>query len=294
MKVFFGNSIVEEEEAKVSVFDHGLLYGDGIYETMRSYDGTVFMVREHLLRFERSASLIQLNLPKTLAQIEAAINETIDANRLKNAYVRLSLTRGKGPIGLDPDLCEDPKMIIIATEFKNYPESFYTDGVKVMISSVRRNHRQALDPRIKSLNFLNNILAKIDSKGTDAYEALMLNTEGFLAEGTISNIFFLSGDALCTPSVNCGILDGITRKLLIDLALSHNISVKEDRFLPQDLLDASEAFISNTTMEVMPVSAVGDVKIKTGRVAATLLKAYRHEVRNYIKNRPGDNVSLWK
>lgn len=294
MKVFFGNSIVEEDEARVSVFDHGLLYGDGIYETMRSYNGTVFMVKEHLLRFERSASLIQLRLPKTLQQIEAAINETLDANSLKDAYIRLSVTRGKGPIGLDPDLCGEPSFIIIATPFKNYPESYYSDGVSIMISSVRRNHRLALDPRIKSLNFLNNILAKIDSKETGAYEALMLNTDGFIAEGTISNIFFMKDDALCTPSIECGILDGITRKLVVELAEQNSITVKEGKFLPEDLLSASEAFITNTTMEVMPVSSIGEVRFKPGRAAKTLLKAYRHEVKNYIQGRLEDASALWQ
>ncbi|MDX9715475.1 MAG: aminotransferase class IV [Dissulfurispiraceae bacterium] len=294
MKIYLDNRIVPEQDAVVSVLDHGLLYGDGIYETMRAYNGIVFMAKEHLLRFERSASLIQLKLPKTLARIEAAINETMDANALRNAYVRLSLTRGKGPIGLDPDLCKEPKMIIIATDFKDYPESFYSDGVKIMISSVRRNHRQALDPRIKSLNFLNNILAKIDSKNSDAYEALMLNTDGFLAEGTVSNIFFMSDNLLCTPSVDCGILDGITRRLVIDLAEQSGIKTKEGNFLPEDLLSADEAFITNTTMEVMPVSLVGEIKFRSGPVAKKLLKAYRNEVKNYINNRPGENISLWK
>ncbi|MCE5311538.1 MAG: aminodeoxychorismate lyase [Nitrospiraceae bacterium] len=294
MKVYFGNGIVPEHEAVVSVFDHGLLYGDGIYETMRAYDGAVFMVKEHLLRLERSASLIRLSLPKTLAQIEAAINETLDANSLKNAYIRLTVTRGKGPIGLDPDLCAEPSFIIIANPFRNYPESYYSDGVRLMISSLRRNHRLALDPRIKSLNFLNNVLAKIDSKESDAYETLMLNTDGFIAEGTISNIFFIKDDALCTPSVECGILDGITRKLVIELAEQNSIKVREGKFLPEDLFSASEAFITNTTMEVMPVSSIGEVKLKPGRVAKTLLKAYRHEVKNYIQNRLEGAASLWQ
>ena len=294
MFVFLNDKVVPSAEAKVSVFDHGFLYGDGIYETMRVYDGVVFMLDEHLGRLFRSASLIGLDIPKDVAGIKTALYETLQANALANAYVRLTVSRGYGPIGLDPDLCKEPTFIVIANEFKEYPHAFYSEGIKLIIAGTRRNLKEALDPKIKSLNFLNNILAKLEAKRAGAHEAVMLNAAGHLAEGTISNIFFVSGGMVCTPSPACGILDGITRSLVIEVAAKAGMRVKEGEFTPADLYGADEVFITNTTMEVMPVSTVDGARFAAGRVSKALLKLYKHEVSGYVKERKEEGPSLWQ
>lgn len=298
MYVYLNDNIVPSSDAKVSVFDHGFLYGDGIYETMRVYDGVVFMFDEHLERLYRSASLIGLDIPKKIPDIKIAVYETLQVNKLSNAYMRLTISRGYGPIGLDPDICKEPTFVIMVNEFKNYPKPYYEEGIKLIISSVRRNLKEALNPQIKSLNFLNNILAKIEAKQADVYEAIMLNAAGHLAEGTISNIFFVKDGILCTPSVECGILDGITRGIVIDLAVKNGIEVREGAFTPDELYGASEVFITNTTMEVMPAcrvdNGVDKKEFKAGEIARLLLKKYRHEVDGYVKEKKGKGPSLWE
>lgn len=294
MFVYLNNRIVPASEAKVSVFDHGFLYGDGIYETMRVYDGVVFMLDEHIERLYRSASLIGLNIPKKISDIKISIYETLKANSLTNAYVRLTVSRGYGPIGLDPDLCREPTFVVVTTAFKSYPRSYYNDGVRLIISSVRRNLREALNPQIKSLNFLNNILAKIEAKQADAYEAIMLNASGYLTEGTISNIFFVIDGILCTPSVECGILDGITRQIVIDLAVKNGIEVREGEFTPDALHLSSEIFITNTTIEVMPVNRIDKKEVAVGEISRLLLKKYRQEVDAYVKEKKAEAPSIWK
>jgi branched-chain amino acid aminotransferase len=283
MQIFLNDRIVPEHEALVSVFDHGFLYGDGIYETMRAYDGIVFMLDRHIERLNRSASLIQLIVPSP-DFIRNAVYETIRANGLKSVYVRVTVSRGKGPIGLDPALCPKPTFVVIAEEFRGYPETYYNEGVKFIIAKTRRNLREALNPKIKSLNFLNNILAKIEAKERGAYESIMLNADGFIAEGTVCNIFFVKDYILCTPSVDAGVLDGITRELVIDLAKGTGMQVTEGNFLPQDLFSASEVFFTNTTSEVMPVSQVEDVKYAVGEVARDLRKLYGERVKNMLMN----------
>ncbi|BCB95230.1 branched chain amino acid aminotransferase [Dissulfurispira thermophila] len=303
MFVYLNNKIVPASEAKVSVFDHGFLYGDGIYETMRVYDGVIFMLDEHIKRLYRSASLIGLNIPKKIPDIKISIYETLKANSLTNAYVRLTISRGYGTIGLDPDLCKEPTFVVMTNEFKSYPRSYYKEGIKSIISSVRRNLKEAINPQIKSLNFLNNILAKIEAKQADVYEAIMLNAEGYLTEGTISNIFFVKDNILCTPSVECGILDGITRAIVIDLALKNGLEVKEGKFTPEELYMASEVFITNTTMEVMPVSSIVDRTMHNtaciahkpvGEISKLLLKKYQQEVNGYVKEKKAEGPSLWE
>jgi branched-chain amino acid aminotransferase len=305
MYVYLNDRIVPTAEAKVSVFDHGFLYGDGIYETMRVYDGVVFMLDEHLQRLYRSASLIRLDIHKDISEIKIAVYETLQANSLSNAYLRLTISRGQGPIGLDPELCKEPTFVVMATDFKNYPKSYYESGIKLKISSIRRNLKDALNPQIKSLNFLNNILAKIEAKNEDAYEAIMMNAEGYLTEGTISNIFFVTppipplsrgggGGVLCTPSIECGILDGITRAIVIDLAVRNGITVREGKFTKDELYMASEVFITNTTVEVMPVSRVDGVDFRVGGISRLLLKEYRKEVDAYVKEKKGESPSLWE
>jgi len=281
MQIFLNDRIVPEHEAMVSVFDHGFLYGDGIYETMRAYDGIVFMLDRHIERLNRSASLIQLTVPSP-DNIRDAVYETVRANGLKSAYVRVTVSRGKGPIGLDPALCPKTTFVVIAEEFREYPEKYYNEGVKFIIAKTRRNLRDALNPKIKSLNFLNNILAKIEAKKQGAYEAVMLNAEGLIAEGTVCNIFFVRNNILCTPSVDTGVLDGITRELVLGLAKGTGMQVWEGDFLPEDLFSASEVFFTNTTSEVMPVSQIGDVKYAVGEVAKRLRRLYRERVRKAV------------
>ncbi len=283
--IFLNNRLIPEKKAIVSVFDHGFLYGDGIYETLRSYSGVVFKIDEHIERLFRSASMISLKISKTQEMIKSAIYKTIKANRLSDAVVRMSVSRGKGPIGLDPELCPKPTFVIIAYPFKGHPKGNYQRGVKVTIVNTRRNFKGALDPRIKSLNFLNNILAKIEAKRSGAYEAIMLNYRGYIAEGTISNVFFVKDGLLCTPEIGVGILDGITRRLIIDIARERGIGISEGRFRLDDIYKAQEVFISSTTMEVMPVVEVDDIKIsaRPGRITRMLHKAYKEKVEEYIR-----------
>jgi len=281
MHIFLNDRLVSEDEAVVSVFDHGFLYGDGIYETMRAYDGTVFLLDRHLERLQRSAWLIQLNLPE-LQMLRDAVYETVRVNGLKNAYVRVTVSRGKGPIGLDPSLCPRPTLVVVAEEFREYPEKYYREGVRLIIAKTRRNLVAALNPKIKSLNFLNNILAKIEAKDQGAYEAIMLNAEGFISEGTVCNIFFVREGALCTPSTAVGVLDGITRELVIALAKGNGLEVREGKFTPDDLFSAAEVFFTNTTSEVMPVSQVDDITYPVGGVTTRLHALYKEAVRNHI------------
>jgi branched-chain amino acid aminotransferase len=293
MQVYVNRKLVPAKEAVISVFDHGFLYGDGIYETMRVYDGVIFMLDEHLRRLYRSASLIGLTVPLDTDSLKTSIYDTLMANSLKNAFVRLTVSRGYGPIGLDPDLCPEPTIVIITQEMKDYPKSFYEKGINLIIPDTRRNFKEAINPQIKSLNFLNNILAKIEAKKKGAYEVIMLNVYGKLTEGTVCNVFFFKDGVLCTPSLECGILDGITRRVVIDLALRDGLKVKEDEFTKEYLYSAEEVFITNSTMEVMPVSKVDDQKYAVGNITKLLHKAYREEVNAYVANVKAEGPSLW-
>jgi branched-chain amino acid aminotransferase len=282
MYIYLNDRLVAESEAVVSVFDHGFLYGDGIYETMRAYGGVVFRLEEHVRRLERSASLIGLELQRDAASIKRAVYETLSANNLREAYIRLTVSRGSGPLGLDPALCEKPTFLVIAGEFREYPGAYYEEGVKLVVAGTRRNLREALDPRIKSLNFLNNILAKIEAKKAGAFEALMLNHRGMLAECTVSNIFFYGDGVLRTPSVGCGILDGITRGVVIGLAGEGGIPVEEGEYKGDEIYGAEEVFITNSTLEAAPVSMVDGRSYRVGDVSTRLRGAYKNEVERYI------------
>ncbi len=293
MYVYLNNSIVKATDAKISVFDHGFLYGDGIFETMRAYDGVIFMFDEHLKRLWRSASLIGLDIQRNISDIKIGVYETLGANSLVNAYVRLSISRGYGPVGIDPDLCKENTFVIITNEFKSYPHSYYNEGINIIVSSVRRNPVEALNPQIKSFNFLNNILAKIEAKKMEVQEALMLNMQGFISECTISNIFFLKDDILCTPSINCGILDGITREVVIDIAIRNGLRVREGEFSVEDLFSAMEVFVTNTSMELMPVRKVDNKNFSVGETYKLLHKKYRQEVEAYVIEKKQESPSLW-
>jgi branched-chain amino acid aminotransferase len=281
MLVYLNGRFVPKEEATVSVFDHGFLYGDGIYETMRAYTGRFFLLERHLARLRCSADAVFLTLPMPIDKISAVLYESLKVNRLDEAYVRLHISRGPGEIGLDPGLCPDPTVVIVAKPFKAYPPEYYDRGVPVSIVKTRRNHPLALNPSIKGTNFLNNILAKIEANKAGAYEGIMLNWEGFVAEGTISNIFMVKGGVLRTPALSVGILEGVTRGLVLDLARNEKIPVQEAAFGPQELIGADECFITNSTMEIMPVTLIDGKPVGSngpGPVTASLMKAYRHEV----------------
>jgi branched-chain amino acid aminotransferase len=291
--VYVNGRIVHAREAVISVFDHGFLYGDGVYETLRVYDGVVFKIDEHLSRLFRSAFLIGLSIPLDVNHLKIAIYETLIANALRNAYVRITVSRGKGPIGLDPDLCPAPTIVIFAQNFVEYPKEFYKHGLHLIVPKTRRNHKKAIDPQIKSLNFLNNILAKIEAKKMKAHEALMLNVNGCLTEGTISNIFFYKDRKLCTPSRDSGILEGITRGMILELCRREGIPVDKGLFMKRDLYSAEEVFITNTTMEVMPVSQVDAEHFTVGNVAKLLRTRYHQEVNAYVAEVKAEGPSLW-
>jgi len=286
MLVYLNGRFVAKEQAQVSVFDHGFLYGDGIYETMRAYGGKFFLLKRHLSRLKHSADAISLKLPMRLDKIGDALNEALSINKLQEAYVRLHLSRGPGEIGLDPALCVAPTMVIVAKPFHDYPAAYYEQGVSVAIVTTRRNHPLALPPSVKGTNFLNNILAKIEAIQAGAYEGIMLNWEGYVAEGTISNIFMVRKGVLYTPHLDTGILEGVTRDLVLRLAKRKKIPVKEVMLRPKDLVSSNECFITNTTMEIMPVTTIDEKKIGKGipgPVTAVLHQAYRKEVRACLK-----------
>ncbi len=286
MNIFLNDRLVPEDEATVSVYDHGFLYGDGIYETMRSYRGVVFMIERHLDRLCRSALFIGLNIPEK-SEIKRAVSLTLKQNNLSESYVRITVSRGKGAIGIDPDLCKAVTFVVITEPFRKYPDELYAEGARLILAKTRRNSTTAVDPRIKSLNFLNNILAKIEAKESDAHEAIMLNSEGFIAEGTVSNIFFVKNGILFTPSVKVGILDGITREIVISSARDHGMRVEEGEYRPDDLLKASEVFFTNTSAEIMPVSKVENVNFGIGEITSLLHTLYQDEVQKYIDEHSG-------
>ncbi len=293
MYVHVNGKVLRAQDAVISVFDHGFLYGDGVYETLRAYDGVVFKLDEHLNRLFRSAALIGLTIPLDINHLKIAVYEVLIANALRDAYVRLTISRGKGPIGLDPDLCPEPTIVIIAQKFRPYPIEYFRHGLRLIIPRTRRNDRRAINPQIKSLNFLNNILAKIEAQKGDAHEAVMLNAHGHLTEGTISNIFFSTDRELCTPSPDCGILEGITRNMVMEIARREGITVREGRFGKTAIYAAQEVFITNTTMEVMPVSRVDERRFPIGNIAKLLRTLYQQEVNAYVADIKSHGPSLW-
>ena len=252
MKIYLNGDYVEKEDAKVSVFDHGLLYGDGVFEGIRLYDGCVFKLEEHLERLEYSAKAILLDLPLTRDDFREAVCETCRRNQLRNGYVRLVVTRGPGHLGLTPDGCGPANVIIIADAIQLYPEEFYENGLKIITVPTRRINSSALPPAVKSLNYLNNILAKIEAKRVGFQEALMLNDKGEIAECTGDNVFILSKGVLFTPPLDAGSLRGITRASVIDLAAELGVPYREQALTRYDLWTADECFLTGTAAEVIP------------------------------------------
>ena len=281
MLVYVNGDFLPKDEAVVSVFDHGFLYGDGIYETIRAYGGELFLLDKHLIRLKHSADAIALTLPLPLSAIGDALHEAVKVNELESAYVRIQISRGPGEIGLDPALCPEPTVVIIAKPHTDLPAEIADRGVNAVVVTTRRNHPLALNPSVKGTNFLNNILAKIEAVRAGAYEGIMLNWEGFVAEGTISNLFMVRNGVLRTPHLDVGILEGVTRGLVLDLARRANIPVKEEAFLPEALDDANECFITNAIIEVLPVTRINNRPVGNGApgpITKALRQAYRTEV----------------
>lgn len=265
LKIYISGRFYDKEDAKVSVFDHGLLYGDGVFEGIRSYGGRVFRLDEHLDRLWDSAKAIWLKIPMTKEAMGQAIYETLKLNGISDGYIRLVVTRGAGTLGLDPNRTSDPQVIIIADKIALYPPEMYENGLQIVTVSVVRNHAAALSPRIKSLNYLNNILAKIEGLNAGCVEALMLNTKGEVAECTGDNIFLVRGGELLTPPLEAGILEGITRQAMIDIARRAKMTVREIPLTKHDVYIADECFLTGTAAEVIPVVKVDDREIGTGK-----------------------------
>jgi branched-chain amino acid aminotransferase len=268
MKVYVNGSLVPKEQATVSVFDHGLLYGDGVFEGIRVYNRKVFLLKDHVERLYESARVIRLEIPLDPQAMARAVEDTVAANEIKDGYVRLVVTRGAGSLGLDIRKTSHPQVIIIADTITLYPAEMYEKGMSIVTASTIRNHPGALSPRIKSLNYLNNILAKIEGTDAGAPEALMLNHKGDIAECTGDNIFLVKQGTLLTPPRDAGILDGITRKAVIRLAGEAGIEVQEITLQRHDVYVADECFLTGTAAEVIPVVAVDGRKIGDGKPGA--------------------------
>jgi len=255
-KVYINGELFDKEDAKISVYDHGLLYGDGVFEGIRSYAGKVFRLEQHVDRLWKSAKAICLEIPMSKQEMSDAIESTLEANGIKDGYIRAIITRGGGTLGLDPTRCSNPQIIIITDSISLYPEEFYENGLEIITVSTVRNHPAAISPRIKSLNYLNNILAKIEGLQAGCVEAMMLNHKGEVAECTGDNIFLVRDGKLLTPPMDAGILEGITRDVVIELATEVGIEVREVALTKHDVYIADECFLCGTAAEVVPVVKV--------------------------------------
>ena len=262
--VFMNDRLVPEAEARVSVFDHGLLYGDGVFEGLRSYSGRVFRLDEHLDRLYASARAICLEIPLAKEVVAKAVNDTLAANKLTDGYVRLVVTRGAGSLGLDPNRTKHPQVIVIADTIALYPREHYEKGLRIVTAATQRTQSAALSPRIKSLNYLNNIMAKLEGLQAGCVEALMLNHKGEVAECTGDNIFVVRGTKLLTPPPDAGILEGITRNAVMELAHAAGIDCREQTLVRHDLYTADECFLTGTAAEVIPVVEIDGRKIGAG------------------------------
>lgn len=282
VEIYINGKYYPKAEAKISVYDHGLLYGDGVFEGLRAYSGKVFRLHEHLVRLYESAQAIQLTIPISLEQMTAAVNQSLAHNKLSDAYIRLVVTRGAGSLGLDPSRTSDPQVIIITDHIELYPKEKYEKGLEIITASTIRNHPAALNPRIKSLNYLNNIMARIEGKLAGCAEALMLNHLGQVAECTGDNIFVIRHGKLSTPPIDAGILEGITRNAVMELARRMGIEVLEQTMTRHDIYIADECFLTGSAAEVIPVvkldgRPIGDGTV--GKMTRQLSEAFHKFVR---------------
>ncbi len=277
-KVYINGKLYPKNEAKISVFDHGLLYGDGVFEGIRCYNGNVFRFSEHIDRLYDSARAISMEIQLTRDELKDAVINTLNANNLKDSYIRLIVTRGVGKLGLNPFNCSESQIIIITDFIQLYSEELYEKGLSATIVPTIRNHPDALNPNVKSLNYLNNILAKIECINAGATEGIMLNKDGYVAEGTGDNIFIVKDNEILTPPTTAGILIGITRNVVIELANEAGMTVKEEQLTRDDLYNADECFLTGTAAEIIPVVNLDGRKIASGepgKVTLRLLKKYQ-------------------
>jgi branched-chain amino acid aminotransferase len=264
MKIYLDGEYLDKADASVSVFDHGLLYGDGVFEGIRVYGGRVFRLHEHLARLYDSARAIMLNIPIGPAEMGKALEETVSQNNINDGYVRLIVTRGKGDLGLDPGNCPRASIIIIASDIQLYPQECYEKGIEVVTVATRRVPSESLEPRVKSLNYLNNVLAKMEAARAGCLEAVMLNTEGYVAECTADNIFVVRDGEIATPPPYHGALDGITMRSVLELAGSLQIKAGSSPLTRYDLYTAHECFLTGTGAEIMPVVSVDGRQVGNG------------------------------
>ena len=278
MKIYLNGNLVPKQEAVVSVFDHGLLYGDGIFEGIRAYNNRVFLLDAHIERLYQSAKAICLTIPMTPAEMCAAVVKTCKANGIADGYIRLVVTRGEGELGLNPYLCETPQVIIIASTISMYPPELYENGMPVVTVGTVRNHPEAVNPRIKSLNYLNNVMAKIEAINSGVKECILLNSQGFVAEASGDNIFAIRKKKLMTPPAWCGALEGITRNCVMELARKAGYEVVETVINRYDLHTADEVFLTGTAAEVIGVSHIDRRVIgegKPGPITRELTRLFR-------------------
>ncbi len=276
--MYIDGEFYEKNEAKISVFDHGLLYGDGVFEGIRAYQGCLFRLRQHLDRLFDSAKYLNLKIPHSPDALVEIVKESCRRNDLRDAYVRLIVTRGVGDLGLAPWLCKQPTVICIADKIKLYPQEDYENGLHIATASTRRMGSEMLNPRVKTLNYLNNVLAKIEANNANAPEALMLNDDGFVVEATGDNIFIVRHGALLTPPTWIGALRGITRDTVIEIAHSMEIPIREEPFTRYQIITADEAFLTGTAAEVIPVTRIDARNIGDGRpglITRTLIERFR-------------------
>jgi branched-chain amino acid aminotransferase len=282
MKIWFNGQLVDKQDAKISVYDHGLLYGDGVFEGIRVYSGKIFECQAHMNRLFESARKIRMEIPYSKEQLVDAQYQTIQANGVRDAYIRLVVTRGEGGLGLNPNKCSRPNVFIIVDGIELFPPKLYETGMPVIIAKTVRTSPSMLDPSVKSLNYLNNILGKIECNDAGVSEAILLNAEGNVAEGTGDNVFLVKQGKLITPPGSAGILMGVTRGVVIRLAGQMGIEVIEKNLKPAELETADEMFLTGTAAEIIPVSQVDGKKIgqgKTGPVTQKLLQAFRELIR---------------
>ena len=282
LKIWIDGELVGQADAKISVYDHGLLYGDGVFEGIRLYNGRVFEADAHIKRLYNSAKAIRLTIPLTAEQMLAAIEQTAKANQFSDCYVRAVVTRGVGYLGLNPNKCAKPSVFVITDLIEMYPKETYEQGMAIITASVIRNHPNALSPRVKSLNYLNNILAKIEAADANVPEALMLNAEGNVSECTADNIFIARDGAIVTPSTNDGILEGITRGAIIKLCAKLQIPCVEKSIQRYDVYTADECFLTGTGAEVVPVTKIDGRAIGNGTpgpLTGRLMEAFHRHVR---------------
>ncbi|MDR2673589.1 MAG: branched-chain-amino-acid transaminase [Opitutaceae bacterium] len=281
MKIYLDGKFVDQADAKISVFDHGLLYGDGIFEGIRLYQGNIFRLDAHLERLEYSAKAILLKMPWTRREISDATCETCRQNHLADAYIRLVVTRGAGDLGLSPWLCPKPSIFIIADKIALYPDEYYTKGLEIVTVPTRRLNPAAFSPAIKSLNYLNNIMAKIEARQFGALEAIMLNDQGYVVECTGDNLFIVHKGEIITPSATQGALKGITRAAVFDIAREIGVPIREDNLTRYDVWNADEVFLTGTAAETIPITRLDGREIGAGApgpVFARVLAAFRKRV----------------